>query len=58
MLSVTRHPPVVPSSPIRGIFGALALDGNKSLGVVGSTDSNTTGTFVAWVIGDDGLWCE
>ena len=47
MLSVTRHPPVVPSSPIRGIFGALALDGNKSLGVVGSTDSNTTGTFVA-----------
>ena len=29
------------------IFGALALGGNKSLGVVGSTDSNTTGTFVA-----------
>ena len=47
MLSVARHPPVVPSSPIRGYLGALALGGNKSLGVVGSTDSNTTGTFVA-----------
>ena len=47
MLSVARHPPVVPSSPIRGIFGALALDGNKSLGVVGSTDSTLQGRFVA-----------
>ena len=29
----SQHPPVVPSSPIRGIFGALALSGNKSLGI-------------------------